>query len=92
MNSKKYDELKSFSVCIPAYFTVFLVIFKIITSKYKNNNSNKSLYRLICVSCRTVAFRRPESYSATHKKRYIYCAEKVAHGLDLISPYFYFVR
>ena len=35
---------------------------------------------------------RPESYSATHSKNYIYCAEKVAHGLDLISPNFYFVR
>ena len=37
---------------------------------------------------------RPESYSATNSKNctYIYCAEKVALGLDLISPYFYSVR
>ena len=50
-------------------------------------------------SCRTVALRnffvveRPESYSATHSKNCIFIAQKkVAHGLDLISPYFYFVR
>ena len=28
---------------------------------------------------------RSESYSATHSENYIYCAEKVAHGLDLIN-------
>ena len=30
---------------------------------------------------------RPKSYSATHCKTvYSYCAEIIAHGLDLISP------
>ena len=37
--------------------------------------------------------QRPESYTATHSKNCIvYCAEQVAHDLDLISLYFYFVR
>ena len=35
---------------------------------------------------------RPESYSATHSKNCQFIAQKIAHGLDLISPYFYFVR
>ena len=33
---------------------------------------------------------RPESYSATHGKIYIYCAEKVAHGFGLkVGPYYW---
>ena len=52
-------------------------------------------------SCRTEALRSfccwqtGELESATHSKNCIhcnYCTHKVAHGLDLISPNFYFVR
>ena len=31
-----------------------------------------------------IHYDRPESYFATHGKNYIYCEQKVVHGMDLI--------
>ena len=45
----------------------------------------------VAADLQLTSHRRPESCGAIHSENCIYCAQKVAYGLDVISAKSYFV-